>query len=289
MSRQAAPPTGMLAALRARSWPSAAVVALCYLVGTLLASVITDPSHPRALAPVPLLLAVLAGLVGAATLGPLARRLPVPFGARLLVVALLAYLLSTVSNLVEAVLFIDQSAALVPVTGAILALALAVPISLLCVPERADRSVGGLLRETLRTRHWLSWTWRTLVTAALWVPVYLIFAAADAPFVHRYYHQTGTTFAVPGTGTIVGAELSRGLLHALVLGALAALLGRDRLRSWFWPALAFATLNAWLPLLERTDWPYYLRAANLVEITCDAVVYGAMVAMLLIRRRPVAS
>jgi hypothetical protein len=104
--------------------------------------------------------------------------------------------------------------------------------------------------------------------------------------VHVYYHSTGTPFTIPSGQVLALAELARGLLHALVLGALAALLGGERRRKWFWSALAFATLNAWLPLVQHTDWPYYLRAANIVEITCDALVYGGVVVLLLCRRAP---
>jgi hypothetical protein len=39
-------------------------------------------------------------------------------------------------------------------------------------------------------------------------------------------------------------------------------------------------------IIERTDWPYYLRAANIVEITCHAVVYGGVIVLLLCRRAP---
>jgi hypothetical protein len=273
-----------IVATRSRPWWAAAAVAASYLAAAVLASTIASPAHPRVLAPVPLLLAVLAGLLGAVTIGPLAQRLPLPFASRLAVVTLLIYLLGTVTNLVEAVLFIKGSSALVPVTGAILALGLAVPTTLLWPPADTNRTVGGALRGTLTSRPWWSWAWRIPLAAVLWVPVYFIFAAADAPFVHIYYHQTGTTFTIPSTGTLALAELSRGLLHALVLGALAALLGRNRRTSWFWLALAFATLNAWLPLVQRADWPYYLRAANIVEITCDAVVYGGLVTLLLTRR-----
>jgi hypothetical protein len=46
------------------------------------------------------------------------------------------------------------------------------------------------------------------------------------------------------------------------------------------------TLNAWLPLVHHTDWPYYLRAVNIVEITCDGVVYGGVIVLLLGRRAP---
>jgi len=270
-----------------RRWQAVGLVVVSYLVANVIASVITNPTHPRILSPLPLLLAVLAGLVGAVTLGPLAQRLRLPPTSRLVVVALLAYLLSVGTNEVEALLFIKDSSPLILLTGAILALGLAVPVMLLWPPADTGTGVANA-RETLASRHWWSWVWRVVLASLLWVPVYLTFAAADAPFVHRYYHETGTPFVIPSGGVLAGAELGRGLLHALVLGALAALLGGGRLRRWFWLALAFATLNAWLPLIQHTDWPYYLRAANVVEITCDAVVYGGLVTVLLggRRRRP---
>lgn len=267
-----------------RPWTAAVVVAGSYVVASVVASVIADPTHPRVLSPLPLLLSLLAGLLGAVTLGPLAQRLRLPFAARLSAVALLVYLLTTVTNEVEALLFIKDSSRLILITGAVLALGLAVPLTLLRPP--ADTGTGLVeLRATLASRHWWSWGWRILLAGLLWVPVYLVFAAADAPFVHVYYHSTGTTFTIPSGQVLAAAEFARGLLHALVLGVLAALLGGDRRSRWFWLALAFAVLNAWLPLVQHTDWPYYLRAANLVEITCDAVVYAAVVVLLLGRRR----
>jgi hypothetical protein len=270
----------------ARRWWRIGGVVACYLAATVVASVLTSPAHPRVLAPEPLLLAVLAGLVGALTVGPLAQRLHLPTGQRVAVVTLLTFVLTTVTNEVEALLFIKGSSALVPVTGAILALGLAVPVTMLWPPADTHERVGAALGHALISRPWWSWAWRIALTSVLWVPVYFVFAAADAPFVSIYYHQTGTTFTVPSGGIVAAAELFRGVLHALVLGALAALLGSGRLRSWLWLALAFAALNAWLPLVQRADWPYYLRAANIVEITCDAVVYGGLVALLLTRRVP---
>jgi hypothetical protein len=269
---------------RMRPWWAIGIVAAGYLVATVVASVILNPTHPRVLSPVPLLLSLLAGAVGAVTIGPLARRLHLTLVSRLLVVALLGYTIGTLSNWVEAVLFIKTSSALVPLTGAVLALGLAIPVAVLYPPATTDDRVGAALHDTLASRHWWSWGWRIVLASVVWVPVYLAFAAADAPFVHRYYHETGTTFTIPSGGVLMLAELSRGILHALVLATLAALLRRGRRATWFWLALAFAVFNAWLPLIQRTDWPYYLRAANLVEVTCDAVVYGGLVVLLLSRR-----
>jgi hypothetical protein len=269
---------------------SVGIVALSYLAASALASIITHPSHPAVLKPVPLVLSVLAGILGAVTIGPLAARLRLPAGQRFAVVLLVVYLLSTLTNEVEALLFIKGSSARVLLTGAVLAVGLAAPVTLLFEPPDTELTVGAALRRTLATRPWWSWLWRFAVAGILWVPVYLVFAAADAPFVHRYYHETGTTFTIPSNGVLFGAELARGVLHALVLGALAALLARGRRTTWFWLALAFATLNAWLPLVQRTDWPYYLRTANIVEVSCDAVVYGGLVVLLLgaKARRPTA-
>jgi hypothetical protein len=157
-------------------------------------------------------------------------------------------------------------------------------VTVFFTPGRTGLTVGAALRATVASRPWWSWLWRIALASLLWIPVYFVFAAADAPFVHRYYHESGTTFTIPGNGVLVAAELSRGVLHALVLGALAALLVRNRRTTWFWLALAFAALNAWLPLVQRTDWPYYLRTANIVEITCDAVCYAGLVVLLLSRR-----
>lgn len=265
-----------------------AVAALSYLVATLIAAVLRHPAHP---VPgwVPVFLALLTGALGAVTLGPLSRRLPLPAASRVAVLAVLAYTLFTVSNLIEAVLFIRDASPLILLTGAVLAAGLAVPVGLLWPPDDTGHRVGPVLRAALAHRRPWSWAWRIALLTVAWVPIYLAFAAADAPFVHTYYHRTGTTFVVPDGGLIALAELGRGLLHTLVLGALAALLARGRPATWYWTALAFATLNGWLPLVQRADWPVFLRAANAVEIACDAAVFGGLVVVLLTRRDRVRS
>ena len=253
---------------------SVVIVVAAYLVATLIASVILNPSHPRAFAVTPIVLALIAGLVAALTLGPLARRLQFPVATRLGVLVVVIYALGTLSNEVEAVLFIKNAGLRGFLTGLVLAIALGSALAFTSQPDRTDAPF-----KVAR----LSWLWRVPVAAVVWVPIYLSFAAADAPFVHRYYHESGTTFTIPGNGVLASAELSRGLLHALVLGVLAALLARGRRATWFWLALSFAALNAWLPLVQHTAWPYYLRAANIVEVTCDAVVYAGVVVVLLLR------
>ncbi len=92
----------MRATARIRPWWTVGVTALSYLLASVLASVVANPAHPTALAATPQLLSVLAGVLGAVTIGPLAARLHLPLGQRLVALFLLAYLLSTLTNEVEA-------------------------------------------------------------------------------------------------------------------------------------------------------------------------------------------
>src|SRR3954447_14653630 len=85
------------------------LVVASYLVATLIASVILNPARPKAFAPTPIVLALIAGLVAAVTLGPLAGRLRLPFRARLAVLIVVIYALGTLSNEIEAVLFIKHA------------------------------------------------------------------------------------------------------------------------------------------------------------------------------------
>ncbi|GAA3290623.1 hypothetical protein Dvina_19250 [Dactylosporangium vinaceum] len=237
--------------------------------------------RPPALAA--LLWTIAAGAVAAAAFEPLGRRLPLPPARRFLVLFTLLYALTTLSNAVEAVLFVRGVSPMILLTGALLAAGAAVPATgWRRAPAAA--AVPRPLRTALATRPWWSWTGRTLVTALLWVPVYLGFAAADAPFMHSYYTRAGTTFTIPDERIIALAEVLRGLLHAVLLGGLAAMLGPPRRRAWAWLTLTLAAGNGWIPLAQRADWPLYVRVANGLEITGSAAVFAGLVVLLLSAR-----
>src|SRR5690349_10881799 len=138
-----------------------AIVVASYLVATLIASVILNPSHPKAFAPAPIVLALVAGLVAAVTLLPLADRLPLSRRARLAVLIVVIYALSTLSNEVEAVLFIKNAGLRTFLTGLVLSVALGLAITFTSKPGRID---------ALPKPKW-SWLWRIVVAAVVWVPV----------------------------------------------------------------------------------------------------------------------
>src|SRR4051812_24069037 len=259
----------------------AGVLAGCTLAGVAGALL----RHGRLPGPWSLLWIAAAGLVAAVVFEPFGRRLHLPPAHRFLVLFATVYALSTLSNAVEAVLFVRGGSPLILLTGALLALGVAVPAAGWWRPL-GGRGAGSRLRAAVASRPWWSWSWRVALSALLWTPVYLTFAAADAPFMHSYYVRAGSSFTIPDGRVIALAEVLRGLLHAVLLGVLAALLGRRRRSAWGWLTLVLAAGNGWIALVQRTDWPYYVRLANGLEITGSSAVFAALVVALLWARLP---
>jgi hypothetical protein len=216
-------------------------------------------------------LVAVSGLLAGFGVGPLAARLRLPAAKRLAVVFGIVFALLSLSNAVEVALYLPAATVIGTVVGGIVqSLVLALPIGLLWPP--AD--TGGRLRPRL------VWSWRVLVLAVLWVPVYLLFVALDSPVVESIERANSVqTFTTPPLAEIIGPELVRGLLHAAVFVVVAILVERP----WPWCALALALLNGWIPILPQTSLPPLIRVANGIEITLSAAVFALVAALLLNR------
>jgi hypothetical protein len=104
-----------------------------------------------------------------------------------------------------------------------------------------------------------------------------------APFVLPYYNNPdlGLNLLVPGFGVILPLEIGRGLLYALTLFPLIAVLHGGVGSKAFWVGLTIAVLGSWVPMLQAPGWPLVLRMAHGLEITADAFVQGFVLNWLL--------
>ena len=275
---------------RRRWWWAVPVLAVWYVVLSRAVDWLASPRTAPDLSVGHLLPAVVAGLIAGLVLGPLAASLPVAPLGRFVVLGAICWVFSSVSNTVEAVLYLSTAGAIrVPLVGLVTAFGLAASLVLLFPPVRVETTVRVASADLFRRRPTAGWVWRWLLLAISWVPIYLVFVFADgALFLTRHLAQTGsTTFAHPTLAAIAIGELIRGFAHVAVLWPLAALLagGPRRLSVWF--PLVIATLNAWIPLIQPVaTFDLATRIANLLEITGDAVVFGLLAAVLLSRPRP---
>ncbi|MFN8471451.1 MAG: hypothetical protein U0822_04470 [Anaerolineae bacterium] len=226
----------------------------------------------------------LAGIVIGLTLGPLSTRLRVPLVDRAVALFLAIFMVSTVLSTVEAVFFTtfvtSANLAALPMQALTEAL-LALLIAWLFPPATVTETLWQAIRATLAERSALSWTWRFVVAGLLYVPTYLFFGSLIAPIVTPYYTSLGLPLKIPPFSVMLPLEAGRGLLFALALFPLVALLRGPRWRAAFWVGLTIAALGGWAPMLGGFFLPTTLRLVHGAEITADSFVQGLTLVWLL--------
>jgi hypothetical protein len=199
---------------------------------------------------------------------------------------LLLLVLNGLINTIEAFFFTTIPHAQLASSLAILAfgqVAVALLLTLLFRPQQTGPGLLTRLRESLAQKTAVSWAWRFGLAALSYVPIYYLFGMIVAPVVLPYYDNPdlGLNLTVPGIGTILPLEIGRGLLYALTLFPLIAVL-----RGGYWSralcvGLIIAVLGSWVPMLQAVFWSPVLRLAHGLEITADAFAQGFVLTWLL--------
>ena len=238
-----------------------------------------------------LISSIIAGTLTGLTLGPLGSRLNLPLFGRACLWFLLLFVLNGLVNVVEALFFTTIPLTQLASSFAILAFGqagLAVLLTLLFRPQQKGPGLLTRLRETLAQRTGVSWAFRFGLAALSYLPIYYAFGMIVAPFVLPYYNNPdlGLNLVVPDFGVILPLEIGRGLLYALTMFPLIAVLRGGIWSRTFWIGLTIAVLGSWVPMLQAPGWPLVLRMAHGLEITADAFVQGIVLTWLLATREP---
>jgi uncharacterized membrane protein YqaE (UPF0057 family) len=220
------------------------------------------------------------------TLGPLGTRLSLPLLGRASLWLLLLLVLNGVINIVEAFFFTTIPHSQLASSLAILAfgqVAVAVLLTLLFRQQETGPGLLARLRETLAQRTGAAWALRFGLAAISYLLIYFAFGMIVAPFVVPYYNNPdlGLNLAIPGIGVILPLEIGRGLLHALTVFPLIAVLRCGLWSKSFWVGLTIAVLGSWVPMIQAVYWTPVLRIAHGLEITADAFVQGVILTWLL--------
>ncbi len=267
------------------------VAGLGYTVAIMIGGMITQvlglptPSLPAGVDPTQMLLIMLlSGVLIGLTLGPLTKRLTLPMAQRAGVLFLLLFVLNNLINIIEALFFTTMPVG-EQVTGLVDSgighVGLALLLAVLFRPPTVARGLLTALQETLGQRQWTSWAWRIFLAGVLYAPIYLFFGMLIAPIVTPYYQEMDMGLTVPGFEIILPLEVFRGLIYALTLFPLVAVLRGSRRSLAFWIVLTLCVLGSWQPMLSVAWWPVTLRLTHGLEITADSIVHGLIIAWLL--------
>jgi hypothetical protein len=222
---------------------------------------------------------LIAGVLMGLTLGPLGTRLNLSLLGRAGLWCLLLLVLSILINMIEAVFFTTIPRTQLARSSAILSfghIGVAVLLALLFRPRQTGPGLLTRMRETLSQRRAFSWAWRFGLASLSYLPIYYLFGMIVAPFVLPYYDNPdlGLNLRVPSIGVILPLEIGRGLLYALTLFPLIAVLRGTYLTRALWVGLTIAVLGSWVPMLQAVHWTPVLRLAHGLEITADSFVQG---------------
>jgi len=146
---------------------------------------------------------------------------------------------------------------------------------------KVGESVSWL--DALRTRPWLAWLWRFLLSAFSYLIFYFIFSSLNYSLVTKpYYESHAGGLTAPAPEVVLLAELVRATL--IVLSILLFLLSergtkRELMRKAGWILFAVGGI---VPLvLQAGSLPLLLLAASAVEIFCQNFLTGAVSAWFL--------
>ena len=230
---------------------------------------------------------IISGLLYVVVMAPLARLTFSRRFTRFLAIFVPLYVTGTLTDLVEAYFY---TTLLTPVSLIAALIIEGVPLLLITgiiawlIPATEEARHAPRFHQVMRERPFFSWVWRIVVAGAPYAAIYLFFAALVTPIEHAYYHDQAFIASlhtrVPSTLTTLILETVRGILFVLAQLPVIAVMRKSRWATGLYIALLGTVLEAWIPLLGMTSWPFMMRVGNVLELTGDACGRALLMALL---------
>jgi hypothetical protein len=203
--------------------------------------------------------------------------------ARTALLALLTWVAYTLNTAIEGVIFSSY------VTSPWFNLLTFTPAVLLCAgvtawlfPARGcNQSWGQSWRRHFQQRSGRAWTWRLLVAAISFMPIYYAFGLLVVPFVGEYYQQGAFGLAQPPLTTLLLVLLLRSVLFLMAALPVIVAWQGTAWALWWRLGLALFVMVGLLYMLAGTWLPVHVRAIHSAEILADSFVHAAVLVWLL--------
>jgi len=227
-----------------------------------------------------LLFSFIGGIIAGFSLGPIAASMPASRSRHWLVwgsVIFFNIVSVTIEGRFYAPKMIGDAIPALLIQQILTALATGWIITILFAPKETPAPVQPA------RRHWLSWTWRYLVSAFSYPVFYFIFGAINYALVTKpYYAAHAGGLTVPSPQTVLIAELVRSLLIVLSVLPFLLTLRTGRILLAVLTGLILFAIGGLIPLtMQAGSLPFLLLAASAVEIFFQNFLTGVVVARLI--------
>ncbi len=228
----------------------------------------------------------IGGILTTIVVGAVSVRLTLPSGQRIGVLFLMVYMFFYLIEAPETALFTTMSLSFqifILIQQLIINLVLAILIGLLFTPTRIGAGLITEVKTYFARRSGKEWLWRFALAALLFFPIYYFFGWVFSPITVPYYNkpELGLGLVIPSFEVWLPVEIGRGLIYALTMVPLLAVLRMSRWRLGLWMGLILAIVGAVVPQLVNASWPLPLRIGHGIEMVLDSFAQSLMVAWLL--------
>ena len=229
---------------------------------------------------------LIGGILSAIVVGAVSVKLPLPRDQRIGVLFLTVYMFSYLIAAPETALFTTMSLSFqifILIQQLILNLVLSILIGFLFTPPLISDRLITEVKSYFSQRDGKDWLWRFALAAVLFFPIYYFFGWVFSPVTAPYYNRPELRLGLvlPSFEVWLPVEIGRGLIYALTMIPLLAVLRMPRWRLGIWSGLILATVGAVVPQLVNASWPFSLRIGHGAEMVLDSFAQGLMIAWLL--------
>ncbi len=129
----------------------------------------------------------------------------------------------------------------------------------------------------------IAWTWRLLVAAVVFMPIYFVFGLMVLPFTGEYYRQSMFGLAMPTIDQLLPILFVRSILFFLACLPTLMLWQKSDWNLFWRLGLALFILVGFVYMLTSTWLPLYVRIPHTLEVLADEFVYAGVLVLLIMR------
>ncbi len=213
----------------------------------------------------------------------LARGIGGRFLTRMLALSFLTWIAYTVNTQIEASIFSTFATGIwyTIVAYAVPSLFCGTAVAYIFPSDARSAGLAAAFRNLFGSRTLFEWTWRLILAAIAFMPIYWFFGTLVVPFTSEYYRQNLYGLQMPSTDQIVVVLFIRSILFLIACLPIIVLWQKSGRNLFLSLGFALFVLVGLLYMLAADWMPLSVRLPHTLEIMADEFVYAVALTVLM--------